>query len=60
MFGPREILADVVPLTFAANRFGPVVIYPDIPEVVDLMSHVASRFRSIRRSRSRSLGARRA
>ena len=40
MFGPREILADVVPLTFAANRFGPVVIYPDIPEVVDLMSHV--------------------
>ena len=40
MFGQREILADVVPLTFAANRFGPVVIYPDIPEVVDLMSHV--------------------
>ena len=40
MFGSREILADVVPLTFAANRFGPVVIYPDIPEVVDLMSHV--------------------
>ena len=33
-------LADVVSLTFAANRFGPVVIYPDIPEVVDLMSHV--------------------
>ena len=40
MFGQREILADVGPLTFAANRFGPVVIYPDIPEVVDLMSHV--------------------
>ncbi len=35
MFGSREILADVVPLTFAANRFGPVVIYPDIPEVVE-------------------------
>ena len=29
-----------MPLTFAANRFGPVVIYPDIPEVVALMSHV--------------------
>ncbi len=40
MFGTREILADVVPLTFAANRFGPVVIYPNIPEVSDLMSHV--------------------
>lgn len=40
MFGPREIMADVVPLTFAANRFGPVVIYPNIHEVNELMSHV--------------------
>ena len=38
--GDREIIADVVPLTFAANRFGPSVIYPDIPEVCELMSYV--------------------
>ena len=40
LIGPREIIADVVPLTFAANRFGPVVVYPPVPEVVELMSHV--------------------
>ena len=28
-------------LTFAANRFGPAVIYPAIPEVCELMSHVS-------------------
>ena len=42
IIGKREIIADVVPLTFAANRFGPSVIYPPIPEVVDLMSHVST------------------
>lgn len=42
ILGPRKILADVVPLTFAANRFGPVVIYPPIPEVVELMGHVGT------------------
>ena len=41
IIGDREILADVVPLTFAANRFGPAVIYPAIPEVCELMSHVS-------------------
>lgn len=40
LIGPRKIIADVVPLTFAANRIGPVVIYPPIPEVEELMSHV--------------------
>lgn len=42
LIGPRKIIADVVPLTFAANGFGPVVIYPPIPEVVELMSHVGT------------------
>lgn len=42
MKGEREILADVVPLTFAANRVGPVVVYPPIPEVVELMSRVGT------------------
>ena len=42
LIGPREIIADVVPLTFAANRFGPSVIYPPIPEVIELMSHVGT------------------
>lgn len=40
MFGQREILVDVVPLTVAANRFGPIVIYPNIPRVNELMSYV--------------------
>lgn len=40
LIGDREIMADVVPLTFAANRIGPVVVYPPVPEVVELMSHV--------------------
>ena len=34
LIGRRAIIADVVPLTFAANRFGPVVVYPPIPEYV--------------------------
>jgi pyrroline-5-carboxylate reductase len=42
LIGKRAIIADVVPLTFAANRFGPVVIYPPVPEVRDLMSHVGT------------------
>jgi len=42
LIGKRKIIADVVPLTFAANRFGPVVIYPPIPEVGELMSHVGT------------------
>lgn len=42
LIGPRAIIADVVPLTFAANRIGPVVIYPQIPEVIELMSHVGT------------------
>ena len=42
LIGPRKIMADVVPLTFAANRIGPVVIYPPIPEVAELMSHVGT------------------
>ena len=42
LIGRRAIIADVVPLTFAANRFGPVVVYPPIPEVRDLMSHVGT------------------
>lgn len=40
MIGKREILADVVPLTFAADRFGPVITYPPIPEVKSLLSHI--------------------
>lgn len=42
IIGKREIIADVVPLTFAANGFGPVVIYPAIPEVGELMSLVGT------------------
>lgn len=42
LIGKRKIIADVVPLTFAANRFGPVIIYPPIPEVSELMSHVGT------------------
>lgn len=41
IIGDREIIADVVPLTFAANRFGPAVIYPPVPEVCELMSYVS-------------------
>ena len=40
LIGDRETLVDVLPLTFAANRFGPVVVYPAAPEAVALMSHV--------------------
>ncbi len=40
IIGDREFLIDVLPLTFAANRFGPVVVYPAVPEAVELMSHV--------------------
>ena len=42
IIGKREIIADVVPLTFAANGFGPVVVYPALPEVGELMSHVGT------------------
>lgn len=42
LIGKRRIIADVVPLTFAANGFGPVVIYPPIPEVGELMAHVGA------------------
>ncbi|MCI7262470.1 MAG: NAD(P)-binding domain-containing protein [Clostridiaceae bacterium] len=42
IIGKRDIIADVVPLTFAANGFGPVVIYPAIPEVGELMSLVGT------------------
>ena len=41
IIGDREVIADVVPLTFAANRFGPAVIYPNIPEVCELMAYVS-------------------
>lgn len=42
IIGTREIIADVVPLTFAANGFGPVVVYPAIPEVGELLSHIGT------------------
>lgn len=42
IIGKRKVIADVVPLTFAANRFGPVIIYPPIPEVCEIMSHVGT------------------
>lgn len=40
IIGDRDILVDVLPLTFAANRFGPVVVYPPVPEAVALLSHI--------------------
>ena len=40
IIGKRKILVDVVPLTFAANRFGPVIAYPPVPEVKNLLSHI--------------------
>lgn len=42
LIGKREILADVVPLTFAANGFGPVVVYPAIPEVGELLRYIGT------------------
>lgn len=38
--GEREVICDVLPLTFAADRIGPVVCYPAIPEVRDLIAKV--------------------
>lgn len=40
IIGKRRILVDVVPLTFAADRFGPVIAYPPVPEVKELLSHI--------------------
>ena len=48
LIGDRELIADVVPLTFAANGFGPSVIYaPGASEenrqqLVDLMSYIST------------------
>lgn len=42
LIGKREILADVVPLTFAANGFGPVVVYPALPEVGELLRYIGT------------------
>lgn len=36
--GPLAVFADVVPLPFAAKRIGPVVLYPPVPEVKELLS----------------------
>lgn len=40
IIGKREILVDVVPLTFAADRFGPIIVYPPVPEVKNLLSYI--------------------
>lgn len=40
IIGKRKVLVDVVPLTFAANGFGPVIAYPPVPEVKSLLSHI--------------------
>lgn len=36
--GETEILCDVVPLPFISKHWGPIVVYPPVQEVVDLLS----------------------
>ena len=38
--GPTTILAHLVPLSFVAVRRGPIILYPTIPEVVDLIEPI--------------------
>ncbi len=40
LIGARRLMLDVVPLTFAADRIGPVVVCPAAPEAVELFSHI--------------------
>ena len=42
IWGKREILCDVLPTTTAENRFGPVVSYPPVPEVKELLSNIGT------------------
>ena len=42
LFGPRKILCDVLPITTAENRFGPVVCYPPEPEAEEILSHIGT------------------
>jgi pyrroline-5-carboxylate reductase len=38
--GETKILAHMIPLSFVADRRGPIVLYPGIEEVVDLISPI--------------------
>lgn len=38
--GVLALAADVVPLPFNARRTGPIVLYPRIPEVKELLGHI--------------------
>lgn len=40
IIGERDVLVDVLPLTFAAERIGPVVVYPAVPEAAELLSRI--------------------
>ena len=38
--GETEILVHMIPLSFVANQRGPIVLYPGIQEVIDLVSPI--------------------
>ncbi len=42
ILGKREILCDVLPVTTAENRFGPVVCYPPVPEASELLGYIGA------------------
>lgn len=42
LIGEREIIGDVVPLAFVAERFGPVVVYPRKKELKEFIGIIGS------------------
>lgn len=42
LIGEREIIGDVVPLTFVAERFGPVVVYPRNKELEEFIGIIGT------------------
>ena len=42
--GPVELLVHAIPLSFSAKRYGPIVLYPDLPPVRELLSYLGDVF----------------
>jgi pyrroline-5-carboxylate reductase len=42
--GPVDLLVHAIPLSFSAKRYGPIVLYPDVPAARELLSYVGEVF----------------
>jgi pyrroline-5-carboxylate reductase len=42
--GTVDLIVHVIPLSFSAKRYGPIVLYPDVPDARELLSYLGEVF----------------